>query len=107
MKPTFLACPRKPASRLLGIGSLTFLVLSSVPLLPQAGAQTGPPVLSDFTPASGTVGTKVTVNGENLAGVTAVKFNDLGASFTVFNANQLVATVPSGAVTGPITVVSG
>ncbi|MEK7832373.1 MAG: putative Ig domain-containing protein, partial [Acidobacteriota bacterium] len=41
----------------------------------------------------------------NLTEVTAVKFaNNITAQFTVNSATQLTATVPAGAVTGPITI---
>ena len=54
----------------------------------------------------GTSGTPVTVNGANfIAGQTAVRFGGVAAvTVNVTAANQLVATVPGGAVTGPLTV---
>lgn len=63
-----------------------------------------PPSISSFSPTSGAVGTSVTVSGANFTGATAVAFNGASASFTVQSANQLVATVPAGATSGPITV---
>lgn len=64
---------------------------------------TPPPVLSNFSPASGPVGTSVTINGQNLSGATNVSFNGMAAQFTVFG-SSISTTVPSGAGSGPITV---
>lgn len=63
------------------------------------------PVISEFAPASGGVGTLVTVTGTNLNGVNAVRFAGVGtASFTSLSTTQFTATVPAGAATGPISV---
>lgn len=63
------------------------------------------PSLSSFGPTSGRAGSTVVLNGNNLLGVSAVKFaNNVSASFTVNSNTQLTATVPSGALTGPITI---
>jgi gliding motility-associated-like protein len=64
-----------------------------------------PPVVTSFTPASGVVGTSVTIQGTYFTGATAVKFN--GTSATVFNVvsdAKITATVPTGATTGKISV---
>jgi uncharacterized repeat protein (TIGR01451 family) len=61
------------------------------------------PTISSFTPASGGVGTSVTIQGTNLAGATSVKFNGTGATFHV-KGMHITATVPAGATTGPIAV---
>jgi hypothetical protein len=63
------------------------------------------PTVSDFSPASGPVGTKVTITGANLNGPTAVAFNATrSGSYTVESPTQLSATVPAGASSGPISV---
>jgi hypothetical protein len=63
------------------------------------------PSVTSITPASGVVGSSVTITGNNLSGVTAVKFsNNISAGFTVNSNTQITATVPNGAVTGPITI---
>src|SRR5262249_24038507 len=65
------------------------------------------PVIVSFVPTHGLPGTNVTISGFNLLGVTSVKFNGTSASFTPpINNTNLVATVPPGASTGPITVVA-
>jgi hypothetical protein len=64
------------------------------------------PSISSFSPASGPVGTSVTINGSGFTGATSVKFNGTTASFSVASGTQITATVPSGATTGPISVAS-
>lgn len=66
----------------------------------------GCPAVSDFNPKAGSSGTVVTITGVNFTGVDAVTFanNVPAASFTVNNATQITATVPNGAVGGPITL---
>jgi hypothetical protein len=69
---------------------------------------TAAPTISSFTPASGPPGTLVTVSGTNLTGATSVTFNGAAASYTVDpTGNQITATVPNGAASGPIRVTSG
>src|SRR5438445_463150 len=63
-----------------------------------------PPTITSFTPASGPVGTSVTISGTNFTDASAVLFNGTSASFTVNSATSIAATVPSGATTGPVSV---
>jgi hypothetical protein len=61
------------------------------------------PQILSFTPASGPVGTQVTITGTALATTTELGFgNDVPAQFTVNSNTQVTATVPSGAKTGKI-----
>src|SRR5215472_16727301 len=61
--------------------------------------------ITGFTPASGPIGTVVTVNGVGFNSSSIVKFNGHAATSVVHvSATQLKATVPSTATTGPITV---
>ena len=63
------------------------------------------PTMSSFTPTSGPVGTQVTITGTDFTGASSVTFGGVAATtFTVDNATQITATVPSGAATGPIAV---
>jgi hypothetical protein len=55
---------------------------------------------------SGKVGTSVTILGTNLTGATAVTFNQTPATYTVLSSSQIRATVPSGATTGAVQVVT-
>ncbi len=63
-----------------------------------------PPIITNFTPPSGPVGTVVNIFGSNFANVTNVRFNGINATFTVVSTTQITATVPAEATTGPITV---
>ncbi len=63
------------------------------------------PVITSFTPASGPVGTSVTVKGEFFKGATKVDFNGVpSSSFTVRSDKEIRAVVPQGAATGTIGV---
>ena len=67
----------------------------------------GEPAIASFAPASGAVGTVVTINGSNFAEVTAVRFNGFAATtYTVDSLTQITATVPTTASTGAVTVVT-
>jgi hypothetical protein len=64
------------------------------------------PVVSGFSPASGTNGAVVALTGSGFTGATAVRFNGVPAqSFTVVDDTHLSAVVPAGAATGKLTVV--
>ncbi|MBI5216521.1 MAG: IPT/TIG domain-containing protein [Ignavibacteriae bacterium] len=64
------------------------------------------PSITSFSPTSGTTGSTVVISGSGFSGVTSVRFNDVSASFTVNSVNQITATVPSSATTGPVRVVT-
>ena len=68
------------------------------------GATAVLPVITSFTPASGAVGSVITVTGTNLAGVTAATVGTTGAVVKVLSGTTLSITVPVGAVTGKISV---
>ena len=63
------------------------------------------PTVSSFNPASGAVGSTVTLTGSNL-GATAgsVTFNGTPASISAWTATSITVTVPSGATTGTLAV---
>jgi hypothetical protein len=69
---------------------------------------TGPPppapTITGFDPTSGGASDAVTLTGTNLTGATSVAFNGSAASFSVTDDTSIVASVPSCATTGPITV---
>lgn len=62
------------------------------------------PIVGTFSPLGGAPGALVTINGNYLSGATAVRFNNMNAAFTVVSATKITTTVPSGALTGPISV---
>ena len=82
------------------IAKLTTTRLRSLPFAPQPVA----PVIKSFTPASGPVGTSVTITGTDLLGATKVTFNGTAATFTVVSSTSITTKVPTGATTGKIAV---
>jgi uncharacterized repeat protein (TIGR03803 family) len=62
------------------------------------------PVLKSFSPTSGPVGTQVILTGTSFLQATTVKFAGKAATFTVNSDTQITTTVPTGAVTGKISV---
>lgn len=64
------------------------------------------PFIGGFSPATGTNGTQVIIEGNNFTGVTEVRFNGTNAVFFVTADTQIHATVPAKATTGPISVTS-
>ncbi len=62
------------------------------------------PALTSFAPTSGAVGDVVKVSGANFVDVLEVSFGTVAAPFAVVSSATISATVPPGAVTGPITV---
>jgi uncharacterized repeat protein (TIGR03803 family) len=57
-------------------------------------------------PTSRAVGQRVAILGNNLTGATSVTFNGTPATFTVVSSTEISATVPAGAATGPVQVVT-
>jgi hypothetical protein len=57
-----------------------------------------------FSPSSGSPTAKVTVTGTGLGAVQRVAFNGTVASFTLTDDNTLVALVPAGATSGPLSL---
>jgi uncharacterized protein (TIGR03437 family) len=55
---------------------------------------------------SGEVGTAVTILGTDLTGATSVSFNGTAAVFIVVSASEIAATVPAGATSGKVDVVT-
>jgi uncharacterized repeat protein (TIGR03803 family) len=63
------------------------------------------PVISSFSPSSGSVDTEVMITGTGFTGASKVTFDGVQAtSFTVNSGTQITATVPSGAMSGNIAV---
>jgi hypothetical protein len=63
------------------------------------------PTISSFSPASGVVGTLVTINGTNFTGATSVTFGTQPTNtFTLVSTNRITVNVPSGATTGQLKV---
>jgi hypothetical protein len=63
------------------------------------------PTITLLSPATGPVGTQVTITGTNLSGATAVRFNGTAASsFVVNSATSITAVVAAGTTTGLVSV---
>jgi uncharacterized repeat protein (TIGR03803 family) len=57
-------------------------------------------------PVSGKVGVPVKILGTNLTGATSVSFNGIPAAFAVVSATEITTTVPTGATTGKVQVIT-
>ncbi|NVO84750.1 lamin tail domain-containing protein [Hymenobacter terrestris] len=89
-------------------GSRTRIGLDDVLVSSSAGPTIPAPIISSFTPATGPVGTVVTIDGENFINGVTVSFNGMAATaVNVVSTTQLSATVPAGSSTGPISVALG
>ena len=63
------------------------------------------PAILSISPASGRIGTPISINGSNFTGATAVKIGTVSiAGFTVVSDSLITATIPTTAKTGSITV---
>ena len=62
--------------------------------------------LVETSPVAGKVGQSVIVLGNGLTGSTSVTFNGVAAEFTVESDTYIKATVPAGATTGTVSVVT-
>jgi uncharacterized repeat protein (TIGR03803 family) len=62
------------------------------------------PEVTSFSPKSGPVAASVTITGHSFTGATAVTFGGVAATFTVISDSKLDTQVPTGAVTGLISV---
>jgi len=55
---------------------------------------------------SGKVGSSVVILGTSLTGATSVTFSGITAAFTVISSSEITVTVPTGATTGPVVVIT-
>lgn len=62
--------------------------------------------LVETVPVAGKVGKQIIILGNGLTGSTKVTFNGKAATFTVVSNTEIKATVPSGATTGTVSVVT-
>jgi hypothetical protein len=84
---------------------VVFVVVATVSVLLTPNAWAAAPDVTSFAPASGPLGTVVTITGQNFTNATEVDFSTgAGATFSVDSDMQITATVPPGSTTGPITV---
>jgi DNA/RNA endonuclease G (NUC1) len=64
------------------------------------------PSITTVSPVSGATGDSITINGTNLSTASSVVFNGANANFTVNSDSQVTATVPFGASSGTISVIT-
>jgi hypothetical protein len=70
----------------------------------------GVPSISGLSPASGPIGTAVTITGTNFGstqGTSSVTFNGTTASVTTWSGTSIATSVPTGATTGSVVVTVG
>jgi hypothetical protein len=60
----------------------------------------------ETSPTSGDVGASIEILGTDLTGATSVTFNGAAAAFTVVSGTEITATVPAGATSGTVEVVT-
>lgn len=60
----------------------------------------------ETVPTSGNVGSAVKILGTSLTGATSLTFNGVAAVFSVVSSSEITTTVPTGAATGTIQVVT-
>ncbi|MDE2445850.1 MAG: Ig-like domain-containing protein, partial [Alphaproteobacteria bacterium] len=97
---------------LSAVGTYPLTFLASNGILPDATQNftlyvTAPPApaITSVSPASGPIGTSITIRGTALTGVTAVKFGNVAATaFSFVDDTWLTATAPAGTGTVDITV---
>lgn len=65
-----------------------------------------PPIIDSFSPASGLMQSLVHIQGQNLANTISVAFDGLPTQFTIVSPTEIIAVVPDGVATGPISVSS-
>ena len=66
----------------------------------------GLPPFVETQPTAAKVGVTVNILGTNLTGATSVNFNGKAATFTVVSSSEITTTVPVGATTGEVQVVT-
>ena len=66
----------------------------------------GLPAFVQTVPVGGKQGRSVIILGTDLTGATNVTFNGVAAAFTIESGTAIKATVPAGAATGPVQVVT-
>jgi uncharacterized repeat protein (TIGR03803 family) len=62
--------------------------------------------LIETVPTGGKVGKRILILGNGLTGTTSVTFNGKSAAFHVVSGTEITATVPAGATTGTVSVVT-
>jgi subtilase family serine protease len=91
-------------------GDASFTASSSPAVTFTLTATTNAPSITSLSPASGSIGTSVTIAGANFGATqstSTVKFNGTTATPTSWSATSIVVSVPTGATTGSVVVTVG
>ncbi|RYH73827.1 hypothetical protein EVU94_07480, partial [Flavobacteriaceae bacterium 144Ye] len=64
------------------------------------------PVINSFSPSQGPVNTQVTLVGSNFENTASVNIDGVSTSFTIVSNNELLVTIPQGAESSAITVLT-
>lgn len=93
------------AVQIYGGGWVNSGVTSQQPLV--IASQNAPPTITAFSPASGAVGTLITITGTNFTGTSLVAVGGRTAAFTVVSPTTITVTIPAG-ISGnsPITIIT-
>jgi IPT/TIG domain len=62
--------------------------------------------IASFSPTGGAVGDSITISGTNFTTASMILFNGASANFTIGSSNTITATVPTGATTGTISIIT-
>ncbi len=96
-----------PAGAPQGGGTIRLTTLGGSVTSADVFTVTIPPIISSFIPGNALAGTPVTITGNNFIGATQVAFNGVVANvFSVESNTQILATVPTSATTGKISVIT-
>jgi hypothetical protein len=98
-----------PANAPAKLGSIVVTNPAGVSNAHPFTVESGAPTVSTFTPTSGKVGDTITVKGTKFVNVSEVDFNGVPGDNVVVGpapGTSLTVQVPTGATTGPITVVN-
>jgi uncharacterized repeat protein (TIGR03806 family) len=68
------------------------------------GAAPPAPTITAISPTSGSIGTTIILTGSGLTATSLVAFNGTAAIFSVISDSEVIATVPTGATSGTISV---
>ncbi|MBO2008240.1 IPT/TIG domain-containing protein [Hymenobacter negativus] len=97
------------AGNILAAGGAFSAVGDTSKAMTAVGFYDGPTArtLTSFSPGTGPAGTSIVLTGTGFLGTTAVMFNNTNApGFVINSATQITVTVPAGATTGRIRLVS-
>jgi uncharacterized repeat protein (TIGR01451 family) len=104
---TYVASTEVAATVPAGAGNGPITVITSAGTNVSVGSflASSLPTITSFTPTAGTNGATVTIFGGNFFSPATVKFGSVAAgSVSIESTTEIVATVPSGATNGPLTV---